>query len=146
MATHDIDVCIATFKLKNKIIQFNVSESHNSTPQPVPLLTNHASKLDLPRVQTIPLLEQFKTVPLLAPSPITWKNLSGSKFSKPLKILKTSIRSARRKLKKYCILRRRLSGVWRYTAPNIGKIALIGRYNWKTSEWENSRNRILLVW
>ena len=71
MATHDIDVCIATFKLKNKIIQFNVSESHNPIPQPNPLLTNHASKLELPHVQTIPLLEQFETVPLLAPSPIT---------------------------------------------------------------------------
>ena len=59
MATHDIDVyiCIATFKLKNIIIQFNVSESHNPIPQPVPLLTNHASKLELPHVQTIPLLE-----------------------------------------------------------------------------------------
>ena len=29
----------------------------NSIPQPVPLLTNPASKLELPHVQTIPLLE-----------------------------------------------------------------------------------------
>ena len=113
------------------------------------------SKLELPHVQTIPRLEQFKTVPLLAPSPITWKNLSGSKFSKPLKILRTSIRSARRnlvsrvrsprilkhrystlKLKKYCILRRRFIWSLEVYSPNIGKIALIGRYNWKTSEWE----------
>ena len=34
----------------------------NSIPQPVPLLINPASKLELPHVQTI-LLEQFKTVP-----------------------------------------------------------------------------------
>ena len=72
MATLYIDVCIAKFKFKkNKIIQFNVSESHNLIPQLVPFLTNHASKLELPHVQTIPLLEQFTTVPLLAPSRIT---------------------------------------------------------------------------
>ena len=41
----------------------------NSIPQPVPLLTNSASKLELPHVQTIPLLEQFKTV--LPPSTIS---------------------------------------------------------------------------
>ena len=35
----------------------------NSIPQPVALLTNFASKLELPHVQAIPLLEQFKTVP-----------------------------------------------------------------------------------
>ena len=32
-------------------------------PQPVPLLTNPASKFEFPHVQTISLLEQFKTVP-----------------------------------------------------------------------------------
>ena len=36
----------------------------NSIPQLVPLFTNCASKLKLPHVQMIPLLEQFKTVPL----------------------------------------------------------------------------------
>ena len=42
----------------------------NSIPQPVPLLTNPASKLELPHVQAIPLLEQFKTVP--PPSTISY--------------------------------------------------------------------------
>ena len=34
----------------------------NSIPQPVSLLTNPASKLKLPHVQKIPLIEQFKTI------------------------------------------------------------------------------------
>ena len=82
-------LCIATFKLKNKITQFIVFESHNPIPQPVPLLTNHANKLELPHVQRIPLLEQFKTGPLLAPSPITWEIYLGlnSQTSQNLKDL-----------------------------------------------------------
>ena len=35
----------------------------NSISQPVPLLTNPASQFEFPHVQTISLLEQFKTVP-----------------------------------------------------------------------------------
>ena len=54
----------------------------NSIPQPVPLLTNPASKLELPHVQTIPLLEQFETVPLLAPSYHLKKSSQRKKVSK----------------------------------------------------------------
>ena len=43
-------------------------------------------------------LNSLKLCPLLTPSPTTWKNLSGSKFSNPLSILKTSIKSARKNL------------------------------------------------
>ena len=56
----------------------------NSIPQPVPLITNLASKLELPHVQTIPLLEQFKTVP--PPSTIS----NRLKKSILIQILKTS--------------------------------------------------------
>ena len=56
----------------------------NSIPQPVPLLTNSASKLELPHVQTIPLLEQFKTVP---PPSTIYNHLKKSIW---IQILKTS--------------------------------------------------------
>ena len=42
---------------------FTVSAETIPSPNLFPLLTNPASKLELPQVQTIPLLEQFKTVP-----------------------------------------------------------------------------------
>ena len=58
------------------------------------------ANLNFPMSKRYLFLNSLKLCPLLAPSPITWKNPSGSKFSKPLKILKTSIRSARRNLLK----------------------------------------------
>ena len=84
---------------------FTVSAETIQSPKPVPLLTNPASILE-------PLLEQFKTVPLLAPSPITWKNLSGSNYQN---LSKTSISWARKNL------------VYRVVSPRILNQRILNR-------------------
>ena len=53
----------------------------NSIPQSVPLLTNCTlANLNFPTSKRYLFLNSLKLCPLLVPSPITWKNLSGSKF------------------------------------------------------------------
>ena len=56
------------------------------------------ANLNFPTSKRYLFLNSLKLCPLLTPSPTTWKNLSGSKFSNPLSILKTSIKSARKNL------------------------------------------------
>ena len=56
----------------------------NSIPQPVELHSSQTllANLNFPTSKRYLFLNSLKLCPLLTPSPTTWKNLSGSKFSK----------------------------------------------------------------